>query len=242
MQTQNTEISDISHAAIDDKAVAAYLHAHPDFFTKRSDLLDSMTLPNAGLEDYGVEDFQQKLIENLRNRLHNVREAAHDMVQVGRDNDLSMQQIHNCILLMLTPTTFDGLLRVVTEDIAQFLSLETITICVESRPVTKGAMRRMQFLSEGSVDALFAGSIKNVMIGQLKPDDPLANTRNLFGAESSLIRSAAFVRVNFIHEAKPTLMAFGSRDEGRFNADQSGDLLLFMARVFGLVLNSWLTR
>ncbi|MEM7071109.1 MAG: DUF484 family protein [Pseudomonadota bacterium] len=227
--------------AINDQKVLQYLKENPDFFIRQSQIFDHIFPSNFDQKDEKIADFQKRLIEKLRHNLTNARHMANVLLTNGRQNMLSLNQIHDCVLYMLEADSFERLIKIVTDEKAQYFEVENISLCLECETFAlSNAIKNVQFLSKGSVERLFGDPSTEILLGRCDDGAKLSGLNILFGQNGHLIASGAFLRIEIDSGADPTLLAFGSKDKNRFDESQATDLLLFFGRALGQIINKWL--
>ena len=80
------------------------------------------------------------------------------------------------------------------------------------------------------------GENKRVRLHSDAPADP-----EIFGGGATLVRSAAFIRLDISDYTPPALIAFGARRPGKFHAGQGTELLNFLGRVVEHDIRLWLS-
>ena len=215
--------------------VARWLSENPDFLPRHPELLDSLAAPSREMGG-GVADLQQALIEKLRGDLDLAGEHQRELVETSRANLNSQTRIHECIVAMMSATSFEQLIQTVTTDFAVLLDLDVVTLCIEmngselSAPLSRG----VHVVSAGTVDRVM-GSGRHVLLRSFIEGGP-----ELYGGGAPLVASDALARVSISPNTPPGLIAFGSRTAGKFEAGQAVELLAFLARVTERAVRIWL--
>lgn len=217
----------------DEKEVITYLLDHPDIFDRHPDLLTILTPPGRDL-DSGVQDFQQKMIQSLKDKVDRTEDLAQLLITHSRDNMSSQSQIHDCVLALLSATSFQELIDVITTDLAVILNLDVINFCVETGLGDELPVRGVQNISSGAIDRLIPDD-KPIVLREGISGDP-----EVFGGAAPLVSSDALVLLNISAEIPPAMIAFGSRDEDRFTQEQATELLTFLTKVMSELTRIWL--
>lgn len=224
--------------------VAAYLRRHPDFLSRRPELVSLLKAPAREMGE-GVVDLQQFMLDRLRTDNARLKLVQRKLIATSRSNLANQGRVHSAVLAMLGATTFEHLITVVTDELTLLLDIDAVGLCVEA---THGAADRLpgqiaggalpggiQVLEAGSVDDLL-GPTHDVL---LRPDvtgDPV-----IFGPSASgLVRSDALVRLRVSSAAPVGLLALGARKPNTFNPGQGTDLLQFLAQVIEHLIRAWL--
>lgn len=220
---------------LSDARVAAYLRENPDFLSRHPDVMRLLSAPDRELGE-GVSDFQAAMIGQLRGELARVKARQDEMVLTSRANLNTQVRVHECILTILGAKSFEQAIQVITTDFAVTLDLDIVTLCVETEadaavPVKTPGLR---VLSPGTVEAALGETYKVVLHADVSGDP------EIFGGGASLVRSAAFIRLDVAESTPPALLAFGARRPGKFHADQGTELLQFLGRVVERSIRIWL--
>lgn len=215
--------------------VADYLRRHPDFLAQHPELLNNAT-PGAPVRADGAVDMQHFLLKRAQGQLRALQDAHADLVSTSRANLTSQKRIHQAALALLAAPGFPQLLEAVTTDLAVHLEVDAVALCVEA---VEGAPNRVPM---GGISILKPGTVDH-LLGQgreslLRPY--VSGERALFGPAAGLVRSDALLRLDLGSRAPHGILAFGSRNEGRFQPGHGIDLLTFLSGILALAIRSWL--
>lgn len=215
--------------------IAAWLGENPEFLAKHPELLDGLAAPARELGG-GVSDLQQALIEKLRGDLELARQRQRELVATGRANLSSQTRIHDCILSMLSATSFEQLIQTVTTDFAVLLDLDVVTLCIEAdgSELSTPHLRGLHVVPAGTVFQLL-GDGRPVLLRSNVEGEP-----EIYGGGAPLVASDALARVSISPNSPPGLIAFGSRQPGKFEAGQAVELLAFLSRSLERSIRLWL--
>jgi len=218
-----------------EEQVSDFLSKNPDYLTRNPHILKKMLAPSRWDGD-GVADMQQFMLEQLRGEIDNLRDCAQDVIETSRTNMSIQTRTHTAVLALLSATSFNQLIRVVSEDFPLILDIDVTTIGFEpaNTPsielMSSGVMRFLM----GDVDR-HLGSDQDVL---LMPD--VADDGGLFGEGAGLVHSAALSRLRPGHLRPPGLLALGSRGSA-FYPGQGTELIGFLARVLEQCIDKCLT-
>lgn len=214
-----------------------WLRRNPDFVAECPELLDRIAAPQRDLGD-GVADLQHAMIGKLRADLDVAQEHQRELIAAGRANLASQSRVHDCMLAMLSANSFEQLIQTVTTDFAVLLDLDLVTLCIETDgsglppPDTRG----MQVVPAGTVSRLI-GDGRTVLLR-----DGVEGEAEVYGGGAPLIASDALARLTIAPSTPPGLIAFGSREPGRFQPGQAVELLAFLAQSLERTIGLWLFR
>ena len=220
---------------ISEEEVARFLSAHPDFLNRHPDILAGLHPPKRKHGD-GVIDLQHAILERLRGEVTQLRDTQHQLITATRGNMTSTARVHACVLALLDSPSFEHMIHIVTHDMAQMLDVDVTSLCVErvvgDQP--PAPPRGVRILDPGDVDTV-VGRGKDSALVEVENGHPA-----VFGAAATLVRSAAYVRLDISPRTPPGLLALGSRSAGNFHPGQATELLVFLGGVLALSIRSWL--
>ena len=230
------ESTDPEDEDLDDARVAAYLRDHPDFLIRHPDVLRMLAAPDRELGD-GVSDIQTAMIGQLRTEVANLNARQDEIILTSRANLNTQSRVHECVIALLAARSFEQAIQIVTTDFAVMLDLDVVTLCVEAEEGASAPLRMpgLRMLAVGAVAAAM-GENKRVRLHSDAAPDP-----EIFGGGATLVRSAAFVRLDVSDYTPPALIAFGARRPGKFHAGQGTELLNFLGRVVEHDIRLWLS-
>ncbi len=229
------ESTDPKEDELSDARVAAYLQDHPEFLSRNPDVLKFLSAPERPFGE-GVTDIQTAMIGRLRTEVARLNARQDEIILTSRANLNTQGRVHECVIALLAAKSFEQAIQIVTTDFAVMLDLDVVTVCVETEEGTATLLRMpgLRTLAGGAVEATL-GDNKRVRLRSDSPADP-----EIFGGGATLVRSAAFIRLDISDLAPPALIAFGARRAGKFHAGQGTELLNFLGRVVEHDIRLWL--
>jgi len=233
--TQKLKGAKLSAEGLSTAQVIEFLRKNPEFFRENPDALKSIPAPSRELGD-SVVDLQQAMIDNLRGRVDSLHGDQNDLLSTTRANMQTQSRIHECVLSLLSATSFEQLIQTVTTDFAVVLDLDVVTLCIEAEDPTSLSIRTrgLVILTPGTIDAVLGPDRKLTLRGDIIGDP------ELFSGGAPLVRSDALVRLTISPSTPPVLLAFGSRDPERFESGQATELIDFLGSVLEHVIRIWL--
>lgn len=208
--------------------VAAFLRDHPDFLSRRPDLVRHL-LPPPSEHGGGVVDMRDFLLERLRGDVNRLTDQQKLLVDATRANLLNQRRVHAAVLHMLSSPSLEALVETITADLAVLLDLDAAILLMEQRDGDVLA------LGPAGVTMAARGAV-NRLLGRadvaLRAD--IQGHADLWGDRAGTIRSEALVRLGFDNgngEETLGLLAFGSTEPAMFHPGQATDLLMFLAGV-----------
>ncbi|MBI1775636.1 MAG: DUF484 family protein [Proteobacteria bacterium] len=220
---------------LDAQTVTEYLRLHPDFLLKHPDAVLALRPPEREIGE-GVVDLQTFLLDRIRAEVTRLKATQRKLIATSRVNLQNQSRVHAAVLALLTATSCDHLLQIITTDLAVVLDVDVVTLCVEANGTMLPGARAAGIvrLPPHAVDG-FMGPNREVMLRSITEGDA-----SIFGAAASLVRSDALVRLRVSSRAPAGLVAFGSRREGAFHPGQGTELLGFLARALEFSIRTWL--
>jgi len=230
------ESTDPKDDDLTDERVAAYLQDNPDFLSRNPDVLRMMAPPDRKFGD-GVSDIQTAMIGQLRTEIARLNARQDEIILTSRANLNTQGRVHECVVALLAAKSFEQAMQIVTTDFAVMLDLDVVTLCIEAEEGAPSPLRMsgLRMLAAGGVEATM-GENKRVRLHSDAPADP-----EIFGGGATLVRSAAFIRLDISDYTPPALIAFGARLPGKFHAGQGTELLNFLGRVVEHDIRLWLS-
>lgn len=232
---QRAAAADPQNGGVGADAVIRFLRAEPDFLNRHPELLATLNPPRRRHGD-GVIDLQHAMLERLRGEVTQLKDTQRELITATRGNMTSTARVHASVLALLDQPSFEHLIHVVTHDLAQMLDVDAAALCVERVPGDQppAPPRGVRILDPGDVDAV-VGRGKGAALVEEENGHPA-----MFGAAASLVRSAAYVRLDISPRTPPGMLALGSRNPGNFHPGQATELLGFLGGVLALSIRSWL--
>jgi uncharacterized protein YigA (DUF484 family) len=235
-----------SSTALAEADVIGYLQANPDFLLRHPDLAGALALPPRDFGSPAVVDMQHALANRLRAEIEHLKAGQRLLVGNSRANAASQARVHAAVLALISATSFEHLVAVITDELTLLLDIDAVGLGVE-REAEPGSVRLPGFVGGPStaagVQVLAVGAVDQILgLGQdvvLRPE--VQGDPTLFGsAAAGLVCSDALVRLRVSSKAPIGLLALGSRKPGSFHPGQGTELLAFLARVIELTICAWL--
>lgn len=217
------------------ESVATFLGRHPEFLNDHPELFSKL-VPPALNRGEGVLDMQAFMLRRLQSELRGtkMREAA--LLAAAEAKAAVQARVLKAAEALLRARSFENLIRVINEDLPQMLSVETISLCVETEePLPgKGGDTGVVVMKAGMIDSLFPGDEVVALHAEM------GGERAIFGAAAGEVRSVALLRLRFGPGLPTGLLALGAGEAGGFDGRQGTDLLAFVARVVEFCVRQWL--
>lgn len=203
-------------AGCDEKGVAAYLRAHPDFFTYHSDLLAEINVPHVTGSAVSLVERQVTI---LRDQNRQLRRRIMEMVEAARENDRLLERLQRFTLGLMELERLEDLPVRVLRDLREEFDADRAVLRLFLEPAPGGEspeFTRREAAEPSLGNVLRAGK---PVCGRPKPSQLLY----LFGDQADLICSAALIPLG--EHGETGILAVGSYDEQRFHPEM-GKLFL----------------
>jgi len=216
-------LADSERDAFETNLVESYLRQHPDFFTDRHELLESMRVPHPSGEAVSLVAHQLKL---LRERNAKLQQQLNDILHIARDNDALSRRLHQLTLALLDAVSIDDAMAGLRWSLHECFQADFITVkLVEPRCET--ALADL-FARPGGAVSEYIGSLLQTgapECGFPTPDQAAL----LFGSDAHLVLSFALIPLS--HAGLKGVLAIGSCDPHRFEAGMGHLFLTQMGEI-----------
>ncbi len=191
---------------LSEEAVAAYLHAHPDFFQRHEGLLARLQLPHARR---GAVSLVERQIELLRARQQAAERKLLELVKIARENEELSGRLHRFSMALIECDTLDDVLATARDQMLQTFRTDFVNLSLFTR------LARASSLHDVSLEEtrqLFPRPFEN---GRPQCGGMTAEQlQYLFGADAAEVGSAAFVPLQGLQPVG--FLALGSYRKERF--------------------------
>ncbi len=234
--------------SIDDTAVVKYLRTHPDFFASHTRLLIELNLPH---ETGKATSLIERQVAVLRHHNHQHREQLQELIQIAKENEQLIQRLQQLTLNLLDtdqlPEIIDLLRSTLQSDFhADAATLHFTNLHAHQLPgISIDDFIRVFTHGGDSETPQDLGKIikgKKPACGKFNPQI----LEQLFPDEGKHISTAALIPLSLKNPSLPDsdargILAIGSHDERRFNAEMGTVYLQYMGELIGRKLGPHLT-
>ncbi|WP_233713196.1 DUF484 family protein [Amaricoccus solimangrovi] len=222
--------------------------ADPALVLEDDQVMRALLAADRRTQGRNVVDLRGVLVERLEDRLDRLEDTHREVLAAAYENVAGTNQVHRACLALLEPADFEGLLRVLTHDVAMILGVEVIRLGLEAPAAPAGSSLGpegplrdvMVALPRGGVDAYVRQGrglgARRVTLRHARPEE-----NAIYGARAGEVRSEALLKLDLGQGNLGGLLALGAADGHRFHPDQGTDLLGFLAGVFERVMRRWLS-
>ncbi len=200
--------------AVDEKAFADFLRAHPDFFQRHASLIGQLVIPhpNTGRAISLVE----KQVMVLRDQLDANQKRLRDLVGNARANDRLAERVEGLSLHLLGQRSADEMLDGLARKLKRLFDLEFVTLVP---------------LENTDLAPAVADCEEATCLSRPGPE----TLRGLFAGDAAEIRSCAVVPLSR-GERRFALLAMGSSDPQRYDSTSGTRYLLHLQRLLSASL------
>lgn len=230
-----TENPDNRLADLSGEAVRDWLIAHPDFLANNADLL-APSLPAGRATGDGVIDMQSVLVSRLQQEVVDLTTVQNEFVKATRTNSHTQDMVHASVQALLTATSLNHFVHILTQDLPELLEIDVITLCIEDGPISLPEMTGLQRLKDGSIERANWHD-RDIILRAAAP-----KSKAIFGPAKDLVQSDALMKLYAPSLHANAMIAFGSRESEHFQEDQGTDLLTFLAVIMQSCLQMWLEQ
>lgn len=195
-----------------ERQIAAYLIAHPDFLAHHPEVLTAIDVPHGIQGAVSLIEYQVRV---LRRQLAIERNRLTHLIARAREYEALSARLHRLILQLMVVDDPEHLCRLLRETLLREFRAEALAFKLF-------ALADIERVPHDPLVNAFADFIdrRNALCGPLSPE----RAARLFGAESiGLIHSAAILPLNA--DRQSGIIAIGSADATRFSPDMGTDFL-----------------
>ena len=208
--------------------VIAFLQTNPEFLVQHRDALTNLALPEQAATTSNVTLLANYQAEQLKKRLSKLQAGARQVIETSVQNHGHQQQIHALVLDVLACPTLAQVWDTLCSALQGPMGVDTLHLALLPKLLNQvDARENITALPEKKLAEVFAAASVRLQ-GLSGAADPV-----LHGPGSHGLRSEAIVRLFTPTKGTLGALALGAREAGRFQADDNGDLLLFLGGVLG---------
>lgn len=225
----------------DTEKVMLYLKKNPDVLKKfvlaHPDVVTSLRFPTES--DNGTTDFYAFRAHKLQKELEHLKTRNRLLIQTSTDNMESQQQIHQLALDILAAGSIKELLKTLRGYLNDQMDVDYTHLCVlEDAPLPRNIHNSHQTVTRDTFEQIFADSTEPVVLRTLYEDEDKA----IHGDWAESAASDGLLRLQTPQGDDIGFLALVSGQRDRFHPGQGAELLTFIARIIGHVMESWVTE
>lgn len=204
--------------------LADYLIAHPDFLTLHPQVLAAVDIPHPTGNAVSLIERQ---VRTLREQNQHYRSQLEDLIGVARENDSLAKRLHQLTLALIETRSFDEVLNTLQDELRSLFQADAVEMKLFSAD-------ELQAHGNEPGPAMFSDFLNRQRpnCGALPPEQ----LEYLFGPQAGETGSVALIPL----QAAPLagVLAIGSHDPKRFNANKSVDFLQRLAEIVSATLSA----
>jgi uncharacterized protein YigA (DUF484 family) len=216
----NDQQPELTSAQVED-----YLRKHPEFFHEHLSLLEHMSIPHP---TGNAVSLISKQLELFRSRHHEMENQLTALIDIARDNDISLNRMHKLTLALLDAATLEEAVANLDVVLSEYFLIDFVAVRIIRE--SPGTALNNLFIEPDSKDLEpFASELA---ANQPKCGRPtITQARMLFGESAFEVKSCAIIPLAFTE--LEGILAIGSRDENRFHYSMGHLFLNQMSEIIG---------
>jgi len=197
--------------------VEAYLQAHPEFFHQHLTLLENMSIPHPSGNAVSLISKQLEIFRSKHQELENQLTA---LIEIAKDNDMTLNQMHELTLALLEAHTIEGVVTNLDKVFKECFLTDFSAIRIFKQDAEANTNDIFVDLNNENLQHFTQILSSN----QPKCGRPtLAQATFLFGDKATEIKSCAIIPMVFTE--LEGVIAIGSKEDSRFHYSM-GNLFL----------------
>lgn len=202
---------DRAGGAEEERQVAAYLIAHPDFLIRHPEVLAIIDVPHRVPGAVSLIEYQ---VQRLRRQLAAERKRLAHLIARAREYEVLANRLHNLVLKLIAVERPDQLCHLLRDSLLREFQAEALALKLFAHQSI--ALASTNPLTQSFIEFI---DRRHALCGPLSPE----RARMLFGTAGGAIQSAAIVPL--YTETQAGVIAIGSTDPTRFTDDMQVDIL-----------------
>ena len=207
--TQKLPNSELETELSWEEAVSRYLDDHPDYFTRRPEILSQLMLSH---ETGGkAVSLIERQVSVLREQTQTLQRQLRELVANARENDVLSSRLHRFATAMIDCTSLDDALDTAYDLLRQEFKLDAVIILMQGQPL--GDRPELVAPDDNRLNTLLKQFNSGKPICGGKFEESLMNY--LFGERAAEIKSSALIPLD--DKSPHGVLALGTHDPHRFH-------------------------
>ena len=225
----------------DTEKVTLYLKRNPDvlkkFIVENPDVVNKLTFPTE--TPGGITQFYAFRAHKLQKELAHLKTRNRLLIQTSTDNLESQHQIHQLALDILAATSIQHLLATVRTYLNEQMDVDHAHLCIlEDAPLAQKIHACHQTVHQEAFSQIFKNTSQTVVLRTLYEDEDKA----IHGEWAKQAASDGLLRIQTPQTGIDVgFLALISSQKDRFHPAQGVELLTFIAKIMGHVMENWIT-
>lgn len=225
----------------DSQKVALYLKKNPDvlkkFILEHPDVIKKLSFPSQNAK--GVSDFYAFRAQKLEKELAHLKQRNKLLIQTSSDNLESQEKIHQLALDILNVQSIKHLLKLLRTYLSEQMDVDYTHLCLlEGSPLPQKLFAEHEVVSESTCRAIFENPEDIVVLRTLYEDED----KKIHREWAEHAQSDGLLKISTPSGHMVGFLALVSGERDRFHPGQGADLLNFIARIIGHVMEGWITE
>lgn len=225
----------------DQEKVAVYLKRNPDvlkkFIVENPKVVGELSFPSENSK--GVADFYAFRAQKLQKELEHLKTRNRMLIQTSTDNMESQQQIHQLALDILNANSIKHLLKTLRGYLNEQMDVDYTHLCVlEGAPLPQKIHSEHQSVTAETFSKIFSDTNATVVLRTLYEDEDKA----IHGDWAEHAASDGLLKITTPQGHDIGFLALVSGERDRFHPGQGAELLTFIAKIIGHVMEGWVTE
>ena len=215
-----------------DEAIAEYLQANPDFFTRNSELLADLQLPHS--TGGAAISLIERQVSMLRARNEQIEAKLRDFMQVAQSNDEIANKIHTLAVLLMSTGEQSAVVEILAEQLRTTFNADRPTLVLFDE--TADDSDDGPFLRRINREHASIGTFKTFLQASQARCGTVRDAQRafLFGEQDVEVGSVALIPLG--EKCEVGFLAIGSRDPDHFHPGKSIDFLTRIGELIAAAL------
>lgn len=224
-----------SSGILSDEQVAEFLRHNRDFFKQHLDLLSELNIPH----DVAVPSLLERQVNTLREQRQSLSAKIEQLIANARENESLSEDMHQFLLALMDAYTLDDVFIVIDHYLRMEFSADAVAIrlvdpYMDETEQENNVVSLLEYNQTSAIDSiLMAGG---PTCGQLSREVMYY----LFGDEASDIESTAVVPIIDNHGTVYGIIAIGSSDAQRYQANMGTMFLRRLGEVTAHIIKQFI--
>ena len=217
-------------APIDDQAIADYLQANPDFFSRHPRLLETLRIPH---ESGSAISLVEKQLAVLREQNGHLRSQLKQLMEVSATNDSLFDKSRSLVLELVAATSATAIASALHRALQDDFKIPLARLVLLDKPLqAPGVTQLTRAFAEDKLDGIL--NAEGATCGVLRSQQLLA----MFGDDAKYVGSVAVMplKTSKGDDHPYGVLALGSKDSHYYHNDMDTLFLRFIADTLNLLL------
>lgn len=218
-----------------EQKIVDYLQAHPEFFARYPEILESLEVPHSCGKAVSLVEYQ---VSVLRDQAGDLRAKLGKLVSNARENEELNQRLHRLTISLIESASIDDIFANLYSSLREDFNSDHAAIRLFAAPTESADQRLAEFVGEeGEAASLFESMFESMkpICGRLKP----VQVEFLFPGHAGDIESCAVLPLG---DSKCIgLLAVGSSDAQRYFPGMGVVFLKQLSETVTRIVNPYLS-